>query len=138
MRIRSHQHAPSAGKINVTPLIDVVMVLIVFYLIVGKLAADRRVPVRLPTAAQGAVEQGGELVISVSPGKDGPRVDVQGRTLGDKELAELLKGADARERGVQIRADRSLAFADVAPVLRACRDAGLSSVKLATQRPEGR
>ena len=52
MRFRTFHHAPASGKINVTPLIDVVMVLIVFYLIVGKLAADRKAPVQLLKGAR--------------------------------------------------------------------------------------
>ena len=56
MKFRSLQHHAPTGKINVTPLIDVVMVLIVFYLIVGQLAADRRARVDLPASVIGVQE----------------------------------------------------------------------------------
>ena len=40
----------SAGHLNVTPLIDIVMVLIIFFLLVGQLAMDRKGAVDLPEA----------------------------------------------------------------------------------------
>ena len=56
MRVRQfHPHQP-AGKFNVTPLIDVVMVLIIFYLIVGKLAAERQGHVKLPASNDRALQ----------------------------------------------------------------------------------
>jgi len=62
MRFRVHQHPPTA-KINVTPLIDVVMVLIIFYLIVGKLAAERQGHVQLPSSAVGVQAETHDPVI---------------------------------------------------------------------------
>ena len=56
MRVRIFHHQSPVDKINVTPLIDVVMVLIVFYLIVGKLATDSAARVELPRAT-GAQQQ---------------------------------------------------------------------------------
>ena len=53
MRLRHRVHSGSFGKINVTPMIDVVMCLIVFYLIVGRLAADQRSGMRLPRHGRG-------------------------------------------------------------------------------------
>lgn len=141
MRIRhAHPHQP-AGKINVTPLIDVVMVLIIFYLIVGNLAAQRMAPVDLPAAASGAAEEGAPtLVVTVSSGPNGSTYVVDGKTIPREELENLVRarvsapGMTPATASVHIRADRSLPYVHVAPVVDACRAVGLSSVKLVADR----
>ena len=64
MRRRSIQPPGSSLEaINVTPLIDVVMCLIIFFLIVGKLSTDRGVPVRLPQSIRGSEETSASVMI---------------------------------------------------------------------------
>ncbi|TVQ62947.1 MAG: biopolymer transporter ExbD [Phycisphaerales bacterium] len=131
-------HAPHAtGKINVTPMIDVVMVLIIFYLLVGKLAGDRRPPMALPTSAA-SVERSptDPIIVNVrTPASDAPardlRVEVEQRELGPEALGVLLRTAEPG-RAVLVRAPRDASWSSVAPVLHACRDAG-RSVRLATE-----
>jgi DNA ligase (NAD+) len=63
------------------------------------------------------------------------------RSMTVAEIAEVVDAFAAGARrareagaGVQIRADRRLTYADVSPVIEACRRAGLASVKLTTER----
>jgi len=137
MRFRVHQHPPTA-KINVTPLIDVVMVLIIFYLIVGKLAAERQGHVQLPSSAVGVQAETHDPVIvtieAPAPGAATPQVLVNGHTVPEGSLESVLRTRVAADPGstiVQIRADRHLPYSDVAPVIKACRDAGLVTEKSA-------
>ena len=67
MRRRSITPHRSFGEVNVTPLIDVVMCLIIFYLMVGKLATDRKTPVTLPESAVGTQAEPDVLVVNVAP-----------------------------------------------------------------------
>ncbi len=138
MRIRQfHQHQP-AGKINVTPLIDVVMVLIVFYLIVGKMASDRRAVVELPSTGVGTTaEEKAPVVITVAGVEGGgSRVLIDGVEAPLESLEGLLRARVGGESGtvVQVRADRRLAYGAVEPVVRACRGAGLTAVRLVTEK----
>lgn len=130
------------GGINATPLIDVVMCLIVFYLIVGRLAEVKLSVVDLPGAAAGVQDPEPDLlVINVAPGETDPTapavVTVEGRRYPDAALLEAevrRRIADAPESIVVVRASRRLAWAEVAPVIAACREAGVSRVRLATER----
>lgn len=137
MRLRLH-HQPAAAKINVTPLIDVVMVLIVFFLIVGKLASDRVARIDLPQTAVGVQNPAPDpLVINLATGGTGePSIIVEQRTLLATELATLLtlRRSEHPDLVVQLRADRRLTYGQVAPTLDACRQAGLASVRLVTER----
>lgn len=134
MRFRRSPSPTPAGKINVTPLIDVVMCLIVFYLIVGKLAADKKARVALPKSDIGHVERDGkDLTITIVGSAGSPEFYVEGKPTAIDAIETLLRGR-AEGTGVQVRADRRLPFADVSPVIDACRRVGLASVKLTAER----
>jgi biopolymer transport protein ExbD len=144
MRRRSNNLRGGGPNVNVTPMIDVVMCLIIFYLMVGHLASGRSASVNLPSAGQGErAEQSTPIVLNLAPSDDPAaapdaepvltigteRVAMPNLTQRLKDLAALTPGAE-----VQIRADRRLAYGSVSPVLNACREAGLLSVKLVAQR----
>lgn len=147
MRTRAIQHgtgrAGHFGEINVTPLIDVVMCLIIFYLMVGKLATDRKAEVKLPQSAIGAQAEPDVVVVNVLAGASMPaRADVvvEGKSLAaDSDLEALVRErlATKPETVVQIRASRDLAFGVVSPVLRACTKAGAQNIRLATEHAGG-
>lgn len=142
------QSAPALDAINVTPLIDVMMCLIVFFLIVSKLAADRGAGIHLPGSAAGLQQaQAPVATILVSPADGGSaavrwggvpaRVSLDGTAVPDERtleslLRDRLGGAPAQP--VQVRADRDTPWDAMEPVLRACSRAGLSNLRLATER----
>lgn len=140
---RRHLHPPHAsGKINVTPMIDVVMCLIVFYLIVGKLAADQRSNIRLPVSSTGATDKAqDQLVINVMPGAPpaGTRVVIEAADIPLENLEATIKDrvASKQDLVVEVRGSRDLSYASVATVIRACKSAGVASVRLATERAAG-
>jgi biopolymer transport protein ExbD len=130
-----------AGHINVTPLIDVVMCLIIFFLLVGRLATQQGTPITLPATDVGDAEMQPRLVITVAPSTTvgTPEVRLGGVPVATGELAGLLRDRLGNAMGtagaaVAIRADRRLAWGEVRPVVEACREAGLTSVKLVTER----
>lgn len=135
--------------VNATPLIDVVMCLIIFFLIVGKLSTDRGYAVRLPASGVGREESNKHVIIvtiarppeGVTPGPGwaalGVVVQLDGEETNDAPALEAMIRSKILERSdvsVQVRADRELAFGAVEPVLRALGQAGAKSVRLATER----
>lgn len=140
--------------INVTPLIDVVMCLIIFFLIVGKLAADESVRLSLPQSAVGDGNRSGSAVVVTvltdsSPGSlGGVVVSIDGsRANGPAQIAPLLRSAaEARLKasgqpvdslalaGVTVRADRRLPYDAVKPVVSAAASLGIAKLEYATER----
>jgi biopolymer transport protein TolR len=136
MKRRSLHAVHPIGRVNVTPMIDVVMVLIVFYLIVGKLAADRLAEVPLPRTETGETEATRDpLVINVVD--DSGLVRIEGVDLRTSDLRVVLLERLAQDPGavVQIRGHRELAYGAIRPVVEACRGAGVGGVRLAAERP---
>lgn len=151
---------PGAEPINVTPLIDVVMCLIIFFLIVGKLAANEKARIQLPGTSIGQVAERQDAVVvsiardSTTQGKPISLISVQGDFAKDgpdllrllqshlesqaKAHARLVKGdIQPISRGkVTVRADKDLPYEAVEPVLTACAQLGINKVDYATARTD--
>ena len=125
------------ARVNVTPLIDVVMCLIVFYLMVGHLVIVRRGQTDLPETRVGltAARDTDPLAITVLPDSPG-RVEIDGVEMDIDRIRSVVSGRRDRDiaLAVQVRADRGSTFGQIEPVLAACREAGVSSVELATRQ----
>lgn len=143
MRRRRFHKPRASGEINVTPLIDVVMCLVIFYLMVGKLAGDRRTSIDLPETKVGTEAQGDVIIVNVVPvtGEgwpgDGAQVVVDQDVMRDAEsLEKLVRDRLGSHPGaaVQVRAEKQLPWDLVSPVLRSCTRGGATNVRLATER----
>jgi biopolymer transport protein ExbD len=116
------------------------MCLIVFYLIVGKLAQDQRSNIPLPVSKTGSVEKTQDpLVINVVPGRAGEaaRVVIDTHEIAANELELAIRDRLSSKPGVvvELRASRDLSYGSIASIIRACKNAGIESVRLATERP---
>jgi biopolymer transport protein ExbD len=124
----------SCGHINVTPMIDVVMCLIIFFLLVGRLVLDRRGEIDLPQTRSGESirEISDPLIITVEAAGE---LRLDGRPMSVSALTDqlALDLALSPERRVRLRADRDAAYAVVRPVIHACREAGAHAIELAAE-----
>jgi biopolymer transport protein ExbD len=137
MRSRLAGPGHPVGRVNITPMIDVIMCLIVFFLIVGKLVADQRSDLRLPPASAGEREPAQDLlVINVLPAEGAARVVIDGVPVAHAALVPILRAQMERRPAtvVQVRASRDLRYGHVRPVLDACRSAGVPAVRLAAEQ----
>ena len=126
---RSRRSALS--EINVTPLVDVMLVLLIVFMISAPLLTAG-VPLELPRTEAGAIEEP-EAPLAVSIRADGT-IFIDDRQVAFEALGPALQGAagGAAERQVFVRADGSAAYADVARVMAALSVRGFTSVSLIT------
>ncbi|MBL4590710.1 MAG: biopolymer transporter ExbD [Phycisphaerales bacterium] len=120
---------------NVTPMIDVVMVLIIFYLMVGQLAIDRRTEITPPATATGIIETQERDPITIGIHKDGA-ITLNGEPIDADRLYGELNGQIARNPNlaISVRADRDSPYRVVRPVLHDIRDAGVTQIELVTEQ----
>jgi len=112
-------------------MIDVVMCLIVFYLLVGQLASDQRSDLTLPRSATGDERLDAQAAfVNVRLDGDSLVVDVDGTLVALSRLGPTVRAASA----VHLRADASLPYERLAPVLGELRNAGVRSVRVATEQ----
>jgi biopolymer transport protein ExbD len=128
--------------VNVTPLIDVIMCLIIFFLLCGQFARDEAKRVALPVADLGQeVDKQGRLLVNLvarpEPGAP-PEIYAGARPVTVDALTAFLREEQAHNADLQvmIRADQSLAYSYVSPILVACAQANIKSVNFAIRKPE--
>lgn len=127
---RSRRSALS--EINVTPLVDVMLVLLIVFMISAPLLTAG-VPLELPRTEAGAIKEA-ETPLAVSVRADGT-LFVNDREVAFEALGPALAGAagdGGREREVFVRADGRTAYADVARVMAALSVRGFTRVSLIT------
>jgi biopolymer transport protein ExbD len=111
--------------INVTPLVDVTLVLLIVFMVTAKIIVSQGMPMDLPKAASGEEVQN---VFSVELTTDGvARVDSTPVT-NDEAIAELARQAKARNKDMRvvIRADKKVEHGRVIRVLDILKQAGLA------------
>ena len=139
MRIPSHTTSAGVG-FNMTPMIDVVFQLIIFFLLSSHLAKqENQLALPLPAAESGeqhGLDERPRMTVNILG--DGTLL-VAGRTISTQELTQRLqerKSVHGKDLEVRIRSDRGVAYAQVDPILLACARAGIWNVSFAVQRRE--
>ena len=121
------------ADINVTPMADVMIVLLIIFMVTIPIINDG--PVRhLPEAANTKREDTGPIVISI---ESDATVSVGGKSLASEALAAALRQAfsASTNRLVHVRADARLSYSAVLQGLDVCRAAGAQEIAfIATPR----
>ena len=124
------------GEINMTPLIDVMLVLLVIFIITAPLLVNA-VRVELPQANAPAAVDPRAATLAVAIDKDG-NVYVRDQILNGEALEGALQQAataDAQTE-VQLRADRAVPYGRVLEFMAQANRAGLSRVGFVSQASE--
>lgn len=129
-------------SLNLTPMIDVVLQLVIFFLVSTEFATDankeRQYEIDLPqvTDARPLTDLPDELVVNVK--RDGTiLLGKEPRTIGQLE-AELAEAAGRfADQAVVIRGDEDGPYQHVMTVLNACYRAGITNVQLANEIGSG-
>jgi len=135
MIIQSSQDSDMAAVIEITPMIDMVFLLLVFFLVATTFQdEEREIDIALPVASSGAPisEALRDIIINVK--SDGAIV-VAGRSRTPDELRELISVAAKRNpaQKVTVRGDREAAYAHIVGVLDICKTAGIQQPYLDTR-----
>ncbi|WP_136248552.1 ExbD/TolR family protein [Halomonas borealis] len=120
-----------AVDINLTPLIDVVFLLLIFFMVSTTFETRRALELELPEGVAGGTAGASAVTVVVTP-DDGYRLG--GRRLTAGQLAVALSDAApaAREHGLVIEADARATHADVVRVLDRAGALDIRRVRIAT------
>ena len=129
-------------QLNLTPLIDIVFQLVIFFLATSHLArVESQQAVDLPEAESGRREKDSlprRLVVTVGPDET---VHFGGKAISRAAFSELLRRESSertdRDVEIRIRADRSVAYRAIEPLLLECVRNGFRHVTFAVLRRSG-
>lgn len=138
MRRRAIAETDLITKINVTPIIDVALVLVIILLVTAPLLSVADLPVDLPQARTREAED--ERNVSITLSSTG-RLAVDEQVVPPEVLGSVLRGKLA-ERGNQnvlvvVRADSGAPYAAVSRLLKEAKSAGAKRIAIATRQRTG-
>jgi biopolymer transport protein TolR len=118
--------------INVTPLVDIVLVLLIIFIVTAKMVVAPSVPLDLPQASHGEEVQ---TIFSVVIAKSGALM-IDGEPLADSALHERVVAALNKDKELRavIQADGDVPHRRVIDVLDRLKSAGLTKVAFGTQQ----
>jgi biopolymer transport protein ExbD len=123
--------AGAIAEINVTPMADVMIVLLIIFMVAAPVIA--RSPVRLPEAAHVAERKGEKVEVVLR--RDGA-VTIDGATLATAaQLGEYLEARSPTPGSMRVllHADRDVSYSELARVLAACRAARVAEIALVAE-----
>ena len=123
------------SEINVTPFVDVMLVLLIVFMVTAPLLTVG-VPVDLPkTKASQISDDQTPMVISIK--KDG-QLALQNREIGNDELIPRLEAVARAKPDTRIfvRGDKDVPYGEVMAIMGRVQEAGFSRVALITKLPE--
>lgn len=135
------QRGVAISTLSMTPLIDVVFLLLIFFLVATRFAEeDRETDLPLPHASEAQPLTVAPKEIFINVLQDG-RYLVSGEEVDLDEMVQLLSQATVNNPGHQsviIRADKRVAFDYVVQVVNACKKAGVRKYMVNTSGSAGR
>jgi len=118
--------------VNVTPLIDALFLLLIFFMVSSTFRDLPGIPLDLPEAKSGEATRSAGVEIRID--REGV-VRLEGRIVGAKDLEERLAAAldEADVRDLVLRADRGVPYGEVVRVMDAAREARVGKLVVATE-----
>jgi biopolymer transport protein TolR len=126
-------HAALTSDINVTPLVDVCLVLLIIFMVVTPML-QKGVPVNLPMTEDPEKTPDTEKQLLISVKADGT-VYVGSNVVRKEEVEQTLKDLQSRtpDREIAVKGDKLVKYGEVVDVLKALRDVGFNDVGLVAQ-----
>ncbi|RLS42387.1 MAG: biopolymer transporter ExbD [Planctomycetota bacterium] len=147
MRLPSTFNQRTPFRFNITPMIDVVFLLIIFFLMASYFVrSEQSRPVALPDAKQGATDdQASQNRLTITVEQDG-RYSIGGQILPEatvfRRIQELTgmpdkNGNNDASPEVRIRSDKDARFVEIRKIIEQCAAQNIRSIKfaVATRNP---
>ena len=137
MAFSSERSGDAISQINVTPLVDVMLVLLVIFMVTAPIL-QQGVSVNLPRVEAGPMEGNEDQLVVTVTARDAVVLNDAPMTIA--ELQTKLRGvlAERPDRKVFLRADTDVRYGQVMKVLSSIRQAGVQKLGMVTEPPPER
>ncbi|MHA1527855.1 MAG: protein TolR [Alphaproteobacteria bacterium] len=132
---RRRGHLRPMSEINVTPMVDVMLVLLIIFMVAAPLLTVG-VPLELPKTRAEALPVEQEAPLTINLDAEG-RIYIQKTEVGPEDLVAKLTAIQAERQSdkVFLRADRSLDYGAVMQIMGALSAGGFRNIGLVTDQP---
>ena len=136
MQTNSGKDRRLLSEINITPLVDVTLVLLIIFMVTTPML-QRGTDVQLPTAQSSQMKEEERITLTVT--RDS-RILVNNEEVPRKDLETRLKSmiGSGKERVLYLRGDARVPYGFVIDVMDAIKSSGIETVGMITERAESR
>jgi biopolymer transport protein ExbD len=125
----------SEVRIDMTPLIDMVFLLLIFFVLSSHFVSHQGLKVKLPQAAHAEPQKNEDVTVTID--KDGP-ILLDGKRVPLEDLKGAIQSglAGARSKTVVIKADEGVPLGLAVKIMDIAKDAKAGGLVISTQAPE--
>jgi len=117
------------GQLDIAPLIDVVFLLLIFFMLTSSFIFQPGIKINLPKALTSEVIHRENLIIVIT---DKDSLHINDRLIDGEELSSRLEIARKEAKPILIKADRKASLGKVVEVWDLCRAGGIEKINIAT------
>lgn len=134
--LRSKHRRGPIVEINMIPLIDVSLVLLIIFMVMTPFLVQQQVKVNLPHSTSATEAPDRPIVVTIAREGD---INLNGKAVALSNLESELKSeiGGNRERPIMIQADRDLALQRVVAVMDVAKHLQVSKLGLSVESPTG-
>lgn len=121
------------AEINVVPLVDVVLVLLVIFMVTAPML-HRGLDVKLPTSTSNTIRPEERVIVTIERDQ---KIFLDKELVGTAQLEGKLRGMKLRnpDIGIYLRADRTVPYGSVVQVMDSVKRAGIEKLGMVTDAP---
>ncbi len=130
--LMKRKDAEDAGEIDLTPMLDVVFILLIFFIVTSVFVTEAGIEVNRPEASLVDDTSGDLILIAIGPAGD---IWINGDQIDPRFIRSRfeLRLADAPNSTIIIQADRDANNEQIMIILQAARDAQIEDVSIAAE-----
>ena len=131
----ARRHARSEeAEINITPMLDIVFIMLIFFIVTASFTKEAGVPIAKPRAERAEALKNGTILIGIRPNDE---IWMAKRPIELREVRQMVERARAEnpEGSVVIIADRGSRIGSVTKVMDQVRLAGVEGVAISAEKP---
>lgn len=133
-RVDSDDDDDIVAEINVTPLTDIFLVLLIIFMVTSTAMTQQGTKVNLPRAGAGGGEAAGIIVTATAD----RRIEVNGTAVAPENLEATLREALAKstDGSVILQGDKTVVLEQAVQIMTAAKEAGAQKISIATAPAE--
>lgn len=121
------------GSINITPMVDIILVLLVIFMVTANFIRRESVNINIPKVAASDPSNGKSVMVAVT--KDGT-VLLEGHHVNEEGLASRLSGESKFRPNMRVNlsADEGISYGSLAKVMGIIKHSGVNRIALSVKR----
>jgi biopolymer transport protein ExbD len=124
------------AEINITPMLDVVFIMLIFFIVTASFTREPGVSIQRPAAEQSRALTNGTILIGIRPNNE---IWMAKRHIDLREVRQMVERARAenQEGSVVVVADKGARIGTVTEVMDQVKLAGVEGIALSARKPGG-